>query len=700
MRKLPIYLSLLLLLTCAKEDNTALIEGYQLQISQLNSKITEYSNQVSQLQSTVNSLNSQVNTIPGLENTITSLNEQIAELEETTATLSSEVSTIPGLNDEIASLKETIASLKEQIEELEIISNTRTLTVSSTEGGSVTGAGDYQIGTEVTITATPDEGYEFTGWSDGETSSSRVITISSDTSISAGFEILTFQLTIVDTEGGTVSVESGSYDYGTELTIVASPNENYHFVEFTGYPKRQNEISVTINEDTTLTPNFLVKHDGVKTRNNYWYSESELEFLASENFIVWWDKDYDYLLRAISVLEEFENVMSIANSNGWGLPYSKLIPGLDASNHLMSLYIYTGGDSSDIIWESGKARCCGVGGNELEGMPYTGMDASSFNILDDGSFKLSMGIRMTLIHEAFHMMQFSMPLNNNGGNTFTYSGDSSWWTESTARWFERTYGILDWDGSWYTKYHSLCTQHLQPQVSLWRHRNALPNRGLNSNQQWSFGMNGYEKGELFRFLIQESYVPTSYVWDMGVSKSTLLPQEYLYQTINNFEDVYGDYAVKFTSGIMYNDIEVEAAKSSLEYWINNSCNIGINCNPETNEAFNNQYVAEINESGTNGYVTPVEKNQAWSWTVVKINTSQQQSFTLDFQPDELGNEGTQSNFKLYLTNRENNLVQQVNFNGEINVDPNLDYFLVMVNTPQRFEGWETFDYQLKVTPIN
>ena len=121
MRKLPIYLSLLLLLTCAKEDNTSLIEGYQLQISQLNSKATEYSNQVSQLQSTVNSLNNQVNTIPGLENTITSLNEQIGELEDTIATLTSEVSTIPDLNDEITTLEETIASLNEQIEELEII---------------------------------------------------------------------------------------------------------------------------------------------------------------------------------------------------------------------------------------------------------------------------------------------------------------------------------------------------------------------------------------------------------------------------------------------------------------------------------------------------------------------------------------------------------------------------------------------------
>ena len=50
--------------------------------------------------------------------------------------------------------------------------------------------------------------------------------------------------------------------------------------------------------------------------------------------------------------------------------------------------------------------------------------------------------------------------------------------------------------------------------------------------------------------------------------------------------------------------------------------------------------------------------------------------------------------------RDNNIVEEVNFNGEINVNPNLDYFLVMVNTPQKFEGWETFDYKLKLSPKN
>ena len=40
-----------------------------------------------------------------------------------------------------------------------------TLTVTAGEGGSVSsGGGEYEEGTEVTIIATPDDGYEFVGW--------------------------------------------------------------------------------------------------------------------------------------------------------------------------------------------------------------------------------------------------------------------------------------------------------------------------------------------------------------------------------------------------------------------------------------------------------------------------------------------------------------------------------------------------------
>ena len=66
-----------------------------------------------------------------------------------------------------------------------------TLTVSSGEGGSVSSeGGTYDEGTSVTITATPDEGYEFIGW-EGDDSLENTITvvISNNFNLSALFEL-------------------------------------------------------------------------------------------------------------------------------------------------------------------------------------------------------------------------------------------------------------------------------------------------------------------------------------------------------------------------------------------------------------------------------------------------------------------------------------------------------------------------------
>ena len=64
-----------------------------------------------------------------------------------------------------------------------------TLTVSAGEGGSVsTEGGTYDEGTSVTITATPNDGYVFTGWSDGSTNSEISLTFNSNISLSASFE--------------------------------------------------------------------------------------------------------------------------------------------------------------------------------------------------------------------------------------------------------------------------------------------------------------------------------------------------------------------------------------------------------------------------------------------------------------------------------------------------------------------------------
>lgn len=62
------------------------------------------------------------------------------------------------------------------------------LSVSPSGSGSVTGAGDYDEGTEVKISATPNSGYAFDKWSDGDTNTSRYITMNEEKLLTAYFE--------------------------------------------------------------------------------------------------------------------------------------------------------------------------------------------------------------------------------------------------------------------------------------------------------------------------------------------------------------------------------------------------------------------------------------------------------------------------------------------------------------------------------
>jgi len=67
-----------------------------------------------------------------------------------------------------------------------------TLTVTAGEGGTVsTEGGTYDEGTEVTITATPAEGYEFVGWEGSDsTEASLTLSLGGNTIISALFEFI------------------------------------------------------------------------------------------------------------------------------------------------------------------------------------------------------------------------------------------------------------------------------------------------------------------------------------------------------------------------------------------------------------------------------------------------------------------------------------------------------------------------------
>jgi len=102
-----------------------------------------------------------------------------------------------------------------------------TLTASAGEGGSVSPTtGSFNAGTQVSVTATPNSGYQFTSWSNGSTVNPVTVTLNSNTSITANFEVLinSYTLTVVSTDGGSAT-GAGEYTEGTEVTLTATARE-------------------------------------------------------------------------------------------------------------------------------------------------------------------------------------------------------------------------------------------------------------------------------------------------------------------------------------------------------------------------------------------------------------------------------------------------------------------------------------------
>ena len=130
-----------------------------------------------------------------------------------------------------------------------------TLAVTAAEGGAVSSTGGtYDDGTSVSITATPNEGYEFVGWNGTDISSSTItITLTANTTIEALFTVAQYSLTVSAGEGGSVSTAGGTYNAGTEITITADEVEGYTFMGWSN-DNSQDSTSITFNSATENIP--------------------------------------------------------------------------------------------------------------------------------------------------------------------------------------------------------------------------------------------------------------------------------------------------------------------------------------------------------------------------------------------------------------------------------------------------------------
>ncbi len=178
----------------------------------------------------------------------------------------------------------------------------------------------YAAEEEITLTINPEDGWEFSGWTgDTEHISSNVVTMpSKDVNLTANFEQIEYTITFsVEGEGTVTEEPSQPYYYNDEVTLVASPQEDWVFSHWSeDLSGSENPKTITINDNKEVTANFekevkeqaavyyelnlavLPLNSGTASGEGYYEKneEVEIEAISEEGYnFVEWTGDTEYV---------------------------------------------------------------------------------------------------------------------------------------------------------------------------------------------------------------------------------------------------------------------------------------------------------------------------------------------------------------------------------------------------------------------
>ncbi|MBB12859.1 MAG: hypothetical protein CMC78_01670 [Flavobacteriaceae bacterium] len=145
-----------------------------------------------------------------------------------------------------------------------------TVSVSASSGGSVsTSGGEYDENTSVSITANPQQGYEFSSWTGTTLTGSTIsVKVTSNQTITANFIRSIYTLTVVSVGSGEVtqqvinSARVEDYESGKTIRLTATPESEFLFYDWEQLNNNlsehtyENPLEVIIDSSKTVTATF------------------------------------------------------------------------------------------------------------------------------------------------------------------------------------------------------------------------------------------------------------------------------------------------------------------------------------------------------------------------------------------------------------------------------------------------------------
>ena len=267
------------------------------------------------------------------------------------------------------------------------------------------------------ITCSKDDGYGPKDVYSGSSSSYNPPSTASPTTTST---VTQYSLTVTAGTGGSVSTSGGTYDDGTSVSIIATPNDGYEFSGWNGSDSSSSTITITINSNTTLEALFSQVQTTETTSTDTSIFNADLI-------------DFNYYLHSSlpdEWITEFNTIMNNLEST---------IPAYKRSGFPESMNIYAWNNSVPSPYTDPN-------GNSMQGASISGNGTDFWMVLeipDDEFTNNSMHRYSVIAHEYFHVYQHSMSPAFSVGSDGEFNNpnamDVKWLIEGSAAAFESLY---------------------------------------------------------------------------------------------------------------------------------------------------------------------------------------------------------------------------------------------------------------------